>query len=104
MSELFFIIVFYYLILFSIIGYGRIVTIFNQNYQATAFDGLTGISILILISFVTNIFFPHNLIHNSIIILIGLWCVAVGRKFNQLYFHSVSFVFIWLLQITNMAL
>ena len=82
MSELFFIIVFYYLILFSIIGYGRIVTIFNQNYQATAFDGLTGISILILISFVTNIFFPHNLIHNSIIILIGLSFFIFDLKNN----------------------
>ena len=72
MPELFFLIVFYYLILFAILGYGRIVTLFNSYYQASAFDGLIGISILILISFITNIFFPHNLIHNSIVILIGL--------------------------------
>ena len=34
MSQLITIIVFYFLILFSILGYGRIVTIFNSDYQA----------------------------------------------------------------------
>ena len=69
MSQLITIIVFYFLILFSILGYGRIVTVFNSDYQASSFDGLIGISILILISFITNLFFPHNFVHNSIVII-----------------------------------
>ena len=57
MPQILTLIIYYFLILFSILGYGRIVTIFNSNYQASSFDGLIGISILILISFITNIFF-----------------------------------------------
>ena len=84
MSQILTLIIFYFLILFSILGYGRIVTIFNSNYQASSFDGLIGISILILISFLTNIFFPHNFIHNSIIILFGLFIFIFDLKNNYL--------------------
>ena len=84
MSQILTLIIFYFLILFSILGYGRIVTIFNSNYQASSFDGLIGISILILISFLTNIFFPHNFIHNSIIILFGLFLFVFDLKNNYL--------------------
>ena len=82
MSQLITIILFYFLILFSILGYGRIVTIFNSNYQVSSFDGLIGISILILISFITNLFFPHNLIHNSIVITFGLFLFIFDLKNN----------------------
>ena len=82
MSQLITIIVFYFLILFSILGYGRIVTVFNSDYQASSFDGLIGISILILISFITNLFFPHNLIHNSIVIIFGLFLFIFDLKNN----------------------
>ena len=82
MSQILTLIIFYFLILFSILGYGRIVTIFNSNYQASSFDGLIGISILILISFITNLFFPHNFIHNSIIILFGLFFFIFDLKNN----------------------
>ena len=82
MLQILILIIFYFLILFSILGYGRIVTIFNSNYQASSFDGLIGISILILISFITNIFFPHNFIHNSIIILFGLFLFIFDLKNN----------------------
>ncbi len=82
MSQLITIILFYFLILFSILGFGRIVTIFNSNYQVSSFDGLIGISILILISFTTNLFFPHNLIHNSIVITFGLFLFIFDLKNN----------------------
>ena len=82
MSQLITIIFFYFLILFSILGFGRIVTIFNSDYQASSFDGLIGISILILISFITNLFFPHNLIHNSIVITFGLFLFIFDLKNN----------------------
>ena len=72
MIELLILLLFYFLILYSIIGYGKIVTLFNSNYQASSFDGLLGIALLILISYCTNIFFAHNFIHNSLIIFFGL--------------------------------
>jgi hypothetical protein len=72
MDQIFTLLFFYFLILYSILGYGRIFTLINKNYQASSFDGLLGVGILILISYSTNIFFPHNYLHNSIIISFGL--------------------------------
>ena len=73
MYQIFILLFFYFLILFSIIGYGRIFTLINSNYQASSLDGLLGIAILILLSYSSNIFFPHNYLHNSIIIFIGIF-------------------------------
>ena len=73
MFQIFILLFFYFLILYSIIGYGRIFTLINSNYQASSFDGLLGIAILILLSYSSNIFFPHNYLHNSIIIFIGIF-------------------------------
>ena len=72
MIELLILLLFYFLILYSIIGYGKILTLFNSNYQASSFDGLLGIALLILISYCTNIFFAHTFLHNSLIIFFGL--------------------------------
>ncbi len=72
MSQILILLLFYFLILYSIIGYGRIFTLINSNYQADSFNGLLGIALLILISYFTNIFFSHNYIHNSLIIFLGL--------------------------------
>ena len=72
MIELLILFLFYFLILYSIIGYGKILTLFNSNYQASSFDGLLGIALLILISYSTNIFFAHTFLHNSLIIFFGL--------------------------------
>ncbi len=80
--QIFILLFFYFLILFSILGYGRIVTLFNSNYQASSFDGLIGISFLILISFITNIFFAHNYFHNTIVIFIGLFFFILDLKKN----------------------
>jgi len=72
MIEFLILLLFYFLILYSIIGYGKILTLFNSNYQASSFDGLLGIALLILISYSTNIFFAHTFLHNSLIIFFGL--------------------------------
>jgi hypothetical protein len=72
MSQILILLFFYFLILYSIVGYGKIFILFNSNYQASSFDGLLGIALLILISYFTNILFPHNFLHNSLIIFFGL--------------------------------
>ena len=72
MSQILILLLFYFLVLYSIIGYGKIFTLFNSNYQVSSFDGLLGVALLILISYFTNIFFAHNFIHNSLIIFFGL--------------------------------
>ena len=82
MSQILILIFFYFLILYSILGYGRIFTLINSNYQASTFDGLLGIALLILISYSTNLFFPHNYLHNSLIIIFGLMIFNNDFKLN----------------------
>ena len=72
MSQILILLFFYFLILYSIIGYGRVFTLFNSNYQVSSFDGFLGIALLILISYFTNIFFAHNFLHNSLVIFFGI--------------------------------
>ena len=72
MSQILILLLFYFLVLYSIIGYGKIITLFDSNYQVSTFDGLLGIALLILISYCTNIFFAHNFLHNTLIIFFGL--------------------------------
>ena len=72
MSQILILLLFYFLILYSIIGYGRVITLFNSNYQVSSFDGLLGIALLILISYFTNIYFAHTFLHNSLILIFGL--------------------------------
>ena len=72
MGQIFILFFFYFTVLFSILGYGKLVTLFNSNNQDNEFDGINGIASLIVLSYITNFFTAHNYLHNSIIILFGL--------------------------------
>lgn len=66
----------YFVIIFSILGYGlffaKIINsdFFELNY---GYLGLLGIIFLIFISYATNLFFPHNYIHNTILHILGIF-------------------------------
>jgi hypothetical protein len=69
-------ILFYLFIIFSILGYGLTLlrlTGLKINTTNLGIIGLTGVYFLILISYFTHIFFPHNELHNSLIHLLGLF-------------------------------
>jgi len=72
MNQILILLFFYFIILFSILGYGKLVTLFSSNDQDIDFQGFNGIALLIIISYLTNFFFPHNFLHNSIVVLFGL--------------------------------
>ena len=72
MNQILILLFFYFTILFSILGYGKLVTLFSSNDQDIDFQGFNGIALLIIISYLTNFFFPHDFLHNSIVILFGL--------------------------------
>jgi len=62
---------FYTIFIFSSIGYGLILT-FKINRAHTyelGFIGLSGIFILIILSYLTNFVFKHGYVHNLIIII-----------------------------------
>ena len=74
MSSILTLLFYYWIITFSIIGYG---ILFNQFFLKSSekdvgFIGINGIFVLIFISYLTSFFLPHTEIFNLIIILIGL--------------------------------
>ena len=109
MGQIFILFFFYFTVLFSILGYGKLVTLFNSNNQDNEFDGINGIAFLIVLSYITNFFTAHNYLHNSIIILFGLLIFIYDlrknfdKKFKQnlLIFSVFSVLFIGILMHKN---
>jgi len=72
MEKLFILLLFYFSITFSIIGYGNIFSLISNRKYSIGEKGLNGILFLIIISYITNFFFSHSLSHNLFIISTGL--------------------------------
>ena len=69
-----FVLLYYPLILFSIVGYGvffakKVLSIDVKNF---GYFGLLGIFFLLLVSYISSQFLAHNYIFNTIVIFIGL--------------------------------
>ena len=64
----------YLLLLFSIIGYGYVLNnyFFKLKNLNFGYLGFFGIFILVFISYFSHLFFPHDKIFNSIILVFGL--------------------------------
>ena len=63
---------FYFLILFSIIGYGNIFSKLIKRSLSFSELGFYGLILLILISYVTNFFVAHNYFHNTLLFILGI--------------------------------
>ena len=72
MEKLLIFFLFYFAIIFSIIGYGNILSLVSKRSYAIGEKGLNGILFLIIISYITNFFSTHSFYHNLIVIIIGL--------------------------------
>ena len=73
---------YYWLIIFSIIGYGLFFHKFftrNDNIDV-GYLGIYGIFFLTLISYITHFFVPHGEIFNSIILIFGLAYFYLNKK------------------------
>ncbi len=78
---------YFYLISFSIIGYGFILSKFLKiNSIQIGFIGLLGLSFLIFFSYITSIFSIHNYQFNSLTIGTGLifFILFLYEKFNSI--------------------
>ena len=73
MEKLFILLLFYFSITLSIIGYGNIFSLFTNRKYSIGEKGLNGILLLIIISYISNFFSPHSLSHNLLIISFGLF-------------------------------
>ncbi len=74
MGNFFILFIFYFLIIFSIIGYGNIFSLISNREYSIGEKGLNGILFLIIISYTTNFFVPHSIYHNLLIMTVG-WLV-----------------------------
>ena len=72
MEKIFILLLFYFLITFSIIGYGNIFSTVCNRTHSIGEKGLNGILLLIIISYLTNFFLPHSFFHNLLILIIGI--------------------------------
>jgi len=92
----------YFLILFSIIGYGTIfLRLFNNKIEQNfGYVGLCGIFFLIFYSYISNIFFSHSELHNLVFLSIGLTFFIIFFKKNFIKlrkeFILTSFIFLLL--------
>ena len=85
MTQIINFIFYYFLIIFSAIGYGMLVNL-KQKKVDFGILGLTGILVLIFISYYSNLFFKHGYLHNSIVILTGflIFVYSLIKNFNNL--------------------
>ena len=85
MENFFILIFFYFIIIFSIIGYGNIFSLISKRTYSIGEKGLNGILFLIIISYITNFFTPHSIYHNLIVIIVGLLVFATEliKKFKN---------------------
>ena len=104
----FFVYIFYfYFILISILGFGFIVkNYFRLNLSENCFGyfGLIGISIILIYSYLSNLFFAHEKLHNFLFLLIGFiaFFYFIKNKFNPYkkeIIITVLFSFILLISI-----
>ena len=69
-------IIFYFTIIFSVLGYGYLALNFSKNKYTSSdlgYIGLVGILFLIIISYISHFFVSHNYIFNSLILIIGVF-------------------------------
>ena len=70
----------YLIILFSIIGFGYLSTKLLSIRLSIGELGLSGILFMTILSYITNLFVSHGFIHNSIFLVIGLFCFLLISK------------------------
>ena len=86
MHSLIILLIYYWLITFSLVGYG---ILFNQVFLKSSendigYIGFYGVFILILFSYISSFFIPHTELFNSIILLIGLINILINKEKNIL--------------------
>ena len=101
MVSFFILLTYYWIIIFSIIGYGILFNKFFYKFleKDIGFIGIYGIFILILISYISSFIFPHTELFNSILILIGLinFFINKNKEIIQSNIKNLLIVFIILI-------
>ena len=98
MSNFFILFISYFLILFSILGYGSFLSRLHQSTMSIniGFKGVYGIFFLIIYSYLSHYFISHNLKHNVVILLIGILIFILNfkKEFDKKNFFILTISFI----------
>ena len=93
-------IIFYFVIIFSVIGYGKFFSNYffklfkNLNY---GYQGLIGIFFLIIYSYISSYFYAHSLFHNTVLVLIGfLLYLSFNLNYQQFYYSFTVFAILFI--------
>ena len=91
---------FYIFILFSVVGYGLIISkLDNRNYISNnlGYLGLIGLFFLGIYSYLSSIFLKHNYLHNSLVLLIGFasFLYFIKINFNKYKTYILRFLTIF---------
>ena len=85
---------FYFVIIFSVVGYGLFfshVTNISTISKNFGYAGLLGLFFLIIYSYLSNFFFSHGLIHNSLLVLLGIFFYLYFVKKNNYKSKKILF-------------
>lgn len=88
---------YYLILLFSIIGFGFFLSKLLKlelKINDIAIYGILGIIFLTFISYLTNIFFPHNFVHNIIIHSLGILLFLYSRIFKVFSNTRINYIII----------
>ncbi len=89
---------YYFIILFSIIGYGYFLLSFeknNKNYFNFGYVGIVGLFFLIIYSYLSNIFLVHSKNHNILVLIFGLISfLYFFVKYYKKEFFKKNFIFL----------
>ena len=90
---------FYILIVFSVIGYGlffgKLINTESSTYNL-GYSGLLGIFFLILYSYISHFFISHGLLHNSILLIIGIFLSTffIFKNPEKKFFYFLCLIFL----------
>ena len=74
-SNIYYFFLFYFLIIFSVVGYGLFFSYLTNTENLSknfGYSGLLGLFFLTIYSYLSNLILAHGIIHNTIILLIGI--------------------------------
>ena len=95
MSSIITLLIYYWLIIFSIIGYGCFFNKFflKSESKNLGFIGIYGIFILLLISYFSSFFLPHTKTFNSAILLLGIIGFLINKEIFDKNLKKLSLIF-----------
>jgi len=105
LTNLYTYILFYFLIVCSTLGYGLAICSLSERYKVSnnlGYIGLVGVFFLIIYSYFSSLFIAHSLVHNSIVVFLGLILFIVFIFFykknqNQDWYYFIGIFLILLI-------